>query len=363
MSDPGWRDLVDPGDVIEARRLAGLTIALLPGSGADLRSAAESLRSTVPALEAAAEAGTRLGDLLSGELWNGQAWEAFDVLVARNPIQQASRSGSDAMTEAAQHLDSLGSTHDRHQDELRWIRDRWQVLTSGDIVGDGSLGELQHLEQRAREIYDAQYAAEAEVAEAFDWLDDATTFATPPPSGWDQFTGGAGSVVGGVRDWMMEAGPLLAMAANPVALGLYVGYTGVIKRDEIIDTIEYATDDPFEFAGLWGRAMIDADTWDEDKWRWFGKLLPEIGLAALTWGSGTAAKGGLRAADAVDDAVDVARTADRATDAASGAARVVRVPDDVKDAVSDLSDAALVVGASDKAVAVGSSRRAEERDC
>lgn len=100
-------------------------------------------------------------------------------------------------------------------------------------------------------------------------------------------------------------------------LGLVEGVSGLVATAEMIsklsmhrmlvDPIGWARDYATLGEGLWwgvthpvefGKEIIDWDTWTTNPGRAYGRLIPDLALAAATWGAGPAISGGSRGARA-----------------------------------------------------------------
>lgn len=358
-------------------RLAGADIDLLPGSGDDLRAAASTIRSTVDALTLAVEAAERLGDLLAGDAWSGLAWTAFVGTVERHRLHGASTNAIDRMGEAATAVEALASAHDRHQDQLRWCRDEFAAVVDSALAGDeDAASRAHHLLDEAQRTHRAHEHSEMELRTAFDQLDDATMFATPPDSMGDRFRQSFDrrfdQLARDVRTvwdvhWEFHAGVLegaeslgktMALLSNPAGAAV-VAWHLYSHREEYQAAFDYAVDNPGEFAREFGKAFVDWDTWAENPARAAGRLVPDLALTAMTWGAGGAAKGGLGAADAGVDASRAASRASRAVDnvadAAENAATSSRLIDDVADVNDALERPGQVVDVDEAVIDVGES--------
>ena len=164
---------------------------------------------------------------------------------------------------------------------------------------------LRAIEDQARSVHEEHRRSLDAVAEVFDWLDDETTFAQPPPSNWDRITGAVGDAVEGLAD-----------IAASFGFGVYEGFRDLVlgirdlvllldprgwpdlwaQRGQLVAILQYAWDNPVEFFGELGSALLDLDTLFSDPARWLGRRVPDLLLALATVGAGTV---GSRAAGTV----------------------------------------------------------------
>lgn len=332
-------------------RLLRADIDLLPGSGDDIHAAAAAIRSTKSALDLVVGAADKLGQLVAGDHWRGPAWAAFVSTVEQHQLGAASANAIDRMEEAALAVEAFASTHDRLQNELRWCRREFEAVVDAALTGDeDAVGRANQLLDEAERIRGVHDHAEGALSAAFDRLDDATMFATPPDSLGDQIRSVAGTAwdaqwefrIGayeGVRS-LVETMALLANPLGPIVVAHHL-YT---HRDEYEAAFEYAVDNPGDFTREFAKEFVDWDTWADNPARAAGRLVPDLALTALTFGAGGAAKGGVRAVDAGVDATRAAGRASRALDDAADAADAIAVPDlvvDVDAAVVDVGDSLL----------------------
>ena len=75
----------------------------------------------------------------------------------------------------------------------------------------------------------------------------------------------------------------------------------------LVDPVGWARDDATLGEGLWwgvthrvefGKEVIDWDTWTTNPARAYGRLVPDVALAAATWGAGPAISGSTKGARA-----------------------------------------------------------------
>lgn len=275
-------------------------IDLLPGDSWAIRTAAGDIASTVPRLRTAHDAAVRLEGVLVGDHWRGEAFDAFRQVVERKPLPQALDTAVERMGRAVEELQRFAARFDEHQDQLRHLRAQAQVLAAEDPAAD-----LGAIEDQARQVHEAHRRSLDQVADVFDWLDDQTTFATPPPSNWDRMTGAVGDVLGDVWD-----------VASSFGVGVYEGVRDLVlgvrdlvllldprgwpelwaQRGQLVAVLQYAWDNPVEFLGELGSALLDLDTLFSDPARWLGRRIPDLLLALATVGMGTV---GSRAAGSV----------------------------------------------------------------
>ena len=291
-----------------------MSIDLLPGDSSAIRSAAGDIASVVPRLRTARGAAGQLEEVLVGDRWRGEAFDAFCQVVERKPLPRALDVAIERMGRAVEELQRFASRFDDHQDRLRHLRAQADVL-SADLTGNIDPAEaaavasrLRAIEDQARQVHEEHRRSLDQVAEVFDWLDDETTFATPPPSNWDRMTGAVGSALDGLGD--------LWDVASSFGLGVYEGFRDLVlgirdllvlldprgwpglwaERGQLVAVLQYAWDNPVEFLGELGSALLDLDMLFSDPARWLGRRIPDLLLALATVGMGTV---GSRAAGSV----------------------------------------------------------------
>jgi hypothetical protein len=84
----------------------------------------------------------------------------------------------------------------------------------------------------------------------------------------------------------------------------------------------YAWNDPLEFLKMVGSALVDLDTLKENPAKWLGKLVPNILLAIVTGGAGTAATVATRASVMASRFGRLARVADKLNGVARKASKL-----------------------------------------
>lgn len=269
-----------------------------PGNSDLVRAAAADIRSTLERLQTAKTAAVRLDDVTSGAHWRGDAFEAFRRATEVKPLPEAIDHASGRMTMAADRLDWFADRFVANTGTIRWCRSRLASLgLDGGDVPEELLDEVNRIQWDAERAWDDHRSALRSVADLFDWLDDEPTFAPPPPSNWDRVKGAAGHVGSfflgiGEECWeLVKFTAELTMWLNPI--------TGPLKwreawenRDQILAVLQYAWDNPGEFALEIGKAMIDLETLREDGVaRWLGRRVPGIVLAIATGGLGAVGTG------------------------------------------------------------------------
>ena len=314
-----------------------------PGNSGLVRAAAADIRSTLEQLRTAKTAAVRLDDITSGAHWRGDAFDAFRRATEVKPLPEAIDHASGRMTLAADRLDWFADRFVANTSTIRWCRSRLAALgLDGGEIPEELLDEVNRIQWDAERAWDDHRSSLRSVADLFDWLDDEPTFAQPPPSNWDRVRGAAGHVGSfilgiGEECWeLLKFSAELTMWLNPI--------TGPLKwreawenRDQIIAVLQYAWNNPGEFALEIGKAMIDLETLREDGVaRWLGRRVPGVVLAIATGGLGTVGTG---AAMTVRGA--------RGGRAATALLRTARSDHLFKpvDVVGDASDAARRLGA------------------
>lgn len=288
-----------------------MAVELLPGDSGSIRSAAADIASAIPRLRTAHTAAVRVDDVLRGACWQGEAFDAFRQVVERKPLPQALDLAVDRMGQAIDELHRFAGRFDEHQDRLRHLRAQAAALaaTPGGEVDAAEATEvasrLRAIEEQARVVQEEHRRSLDSVAEVFDWLDDETTFAQPPPSNWERISGTVGDAVEGLGDLAASFG-----------LGVYEGFRDMLlgirdlvlsldprswpdlwaQRGQLVAILQYAGENPVEFLGELGSALLDLDTLFSDPARWLGRRVPDLLLALATVGAGTV---GARAAGTV----------------------------------------------------------------
>ncbi len=314
-----------------------------PGNSWSVRGGADDIRSTLARLGTARTAAEHLEAITSGAHWRGEAFEAFRRATEVKPLPAAVDHAAERMVQAADRLDWFADRFDANADTIRWCRSRLSALAiEGGSVPDELVPEVQRIQWDVERAWDDHRAALSHVADLFDWLDDQPIFATPPPSNWDRVKGAAGHV------WSFGVGVVeatWAMVTLSAELMLYLNpLTAPFKwreawenRDQIVAILQFAWDNPGDFAVELGKAVLDLDTLREDGVaRWLGHRVPDIVLALATGGLGSVGTGaamsvrglrGARAATAVVDKLGMTRffkplqAMDGATDAANSLGR------------------------------------------
>lgn len=272
------------------------------GNSWSIRSGADQLRSTIEQLRTARVAAIRIEDITAGAHWRGDAFEAFKQAASHKPLPAAIDHASERMEQAASQLDSFAARFDRNVDTIRWCRSRLAALgIEGGEVPDELVGEVQRIGWDAEQAWDDHRAALRSVADLFDWLDDEPTFAKPPPSNWDRVTGAVDTMFDFTNNILIgTAEAVVEMAKLAAEISLFVNpLTGPFKmyelwqnRDEFLAILDYAWNNPGEFALEFGKALIDLDTWREDGiGRWIGHRIPDLVLTLATGGYGAIGRG------------------------------------------------------------------------
>lgn len=332
--------------------------APLPGDPAAVRAAAADLRHVIPQLRTAHVAAVRLEEVLAGEHWQGEAFDAFRGVVERKPLPAALAGAIDAMGEAAHLLLGFAARFEANQRELDHLRRQAEAVQSSMATPDPSdpaamaaaeaaAAELRSLELRAQAVHDEHRAGLAEVGATLDRLSEEPTFAQPPPSNWERFTGAVGDTVGGVLDAAWSFGTGVVEGVRDLVVGIYELASLLdparwpelwANRGQLAAVLQYAWEHPGEFLGQLGSALVDLDTLREDPARWLGRRVPELLLALATVGAGTvgaraagSVRGlqGLRLADRLQDraspVLSAAHSAERLRNADGLAGRYVRI--------------------------------------
>lgn len=279
-------------------------IDLLPGDSAAVRSAAGDIAGSVPRLRTAHGAAVRLEEVLVGTHWQGEAFDAFRRVVERKPLPAALDVAMDRMGRAAEELQRFASRFDDHQDQLRHLRGQAEALSAslhGEVdpmAAAEVAARLRAIEERAQDVHEQHRRSLDLVADVFDWLDGETTFASPPPSTWERATGALWDVASsfglgiheGFRDLVLGIRDLLVLLDPRGWSELWA------QRGQLVAVLQYAWDEPVEFLGELGSAVLDLDTLFSDPARWLGRRVPDLLLALATVGAGTV---GSRAAGTV----------------------------------------------------------------
>jgi len=139
--------------------------------------------------------------------------------------------------------------------------------------------------------------------------------------------GGIGDFFGGVWEGLKGIADTLVMLGELSMIRMLIDPDGW-ARDvrELASGLWWGITHPIEFF----KVAIDWETWKTNPLRAFGKLIPDLAIAAATAGTGTAATAagrGARAADLATDAAEAARTADRLADGADAGRTADRLGD------------------------------------
>jgi len=280
--------------------------APLPGDAGAVRAAAADLQHVIPQLRTAHVAAVRLQELLAGEHWQGEAFAAFSRVVERTPLASALERAISSMAEGAEQLRWFATRFEDHQAQLDHLRQQAAAVQAGidpadPAAAEAAAAELRSLEQRARAVRDEHRASLAQVGAALDELAEEPTFAEPPPSTWERFTGAAADAAGAA--WSFGTG--VVEGTRDLVVGVYEIARFMdparwpelwANRGQVLAVLEYALAHPAEFAGALGTALLDLDTLREDPARWLGRRVPEVLLAVASLGAGTV---GARAAASV----------------------------------------------------------------
>lgn len=288
-----------------------MAVELLPGDSGAIRAAAGDIAGTIPRLRTAHHAAVRLDEVLTGGCWQGEAFDAFRQVVERKPPPQALDVAVDRMARAIDELARFAARFDEHQAQLRHLRAQAAEVAAGSN-GDldpaeaaAAADRLRVIEEQARAVHDEHRRSLDSVAEVFDWLDDETTFAQPPPSNWERVSGAFGDAVEGLGDLAASFGLGVYEGFRDLVLGIRDlvllldprGWPGLwAERGQLVTILQYAWDNPVEFLGELGAALLDLDTLFSDPARWLGRRVPDLLLALATVGAGTV---GARAAGSV----------------------------------------------------------------
>ncbi len=339
-------------------RFHGTDIALLPGDSWALRRSADEIRSTVTELATARIAAVHVEEITRGDHWRGEAFDAFRQVVSRDPLSPAIDHATARMHEAADQLAWFADRFDHLQSELRWCRSRHRALVAAleqaEAAAAASPDVAAYHDTRAAELA-AQIAAVRHRADAawrdhdwavevvrdtFDRLDDQPRFAAPPPSALERVGGAALSFVEGVAGTLWSGTIGLAEGTRDLVVGL-VEVAELLNplmapfrlrdawndREQIVAVLEHAWNNPGEFFGELGTAMLDLDMLFEDPARWVGRRIPDILLTVATGGMGRI---GTTAASSVR-ALRGAQIADRTVSRVGLVSRVANVASSTAD--------------------------------
>lgn len=302
-------------------------IALLEGSASELRTCATDLRTLAGELQPAWEACQQLQLITDGTSWNGDGFNAFRGKVDKNPTTADIDNAQSMMSSAAGTLDTLAGGVEDCQGRIEWCRRRIDALAlpdDGDLSDDvkPQVEAIKHDADSARTDYEHHLVT---AGHSFEALTDETVYAEPPPGFFEKL---GNVVLGGLK----FAGDFLVGIVEGVwemVKGLYMIVAFVAqpwKWPEAWDTIvmiaKYAYSDPMGFLGMVGSAMIDLETLKENPAKWLGKLVPNIALAILTGGAGTAASALSRVGAFASRFSRLARVADKLSGVAKVATKV-----------------------------------------
>jgi hypothetical protein len=304
-------------------------IELLEGSPSSLRSCASDLRTLAGELTPAWLACHQLGLITDGTSWNGQGFDAFRTKVDKNPKTSDIDNAQSMMHSAAGALDTLATGLDDCQGRITWCRQRIDALALGDgDIPDDVRPQVESIKadaDGARADY-ARYLTTA--GQTFDELTDKTVYAEPPP-GFFESVGNFFETVGGIgADFLVG----IVEGVWEMVKGLYSIVAILVqpwKWPEAWETIKkiavYAWNNPGEFLKMVGQAMVDWETLKENPAKWLGKLVPNILLAIVTGGAGTAASVLSRVGAFASRFSRLARVADKMSDVARVASKVDKI--------------------------------------
>ena len=301
-------------------------IEWLEGDGAALRSCAEDLRTLAGDLGPAWTACHQLGLITDGTSWQGQGFDAFRTKVDKNPKSSDIDNAQSMMYSAAGTLDTLATGFDDCQSRISWCRQRIDALGLGDgDIPDDVRPQVEAIKADADGAW-ADYERHLDTAgHSFEELTDKTIYAEPPPGFFESVGNffvdvahiGADVLVGVVEGvWEMVKGvySIVALLAQP--------WKWPEAWDTIVAIAKYAWNDPMGFLKMMGSAIVDLDTLRENPAKWFGKLIPNILLAIVTGGAGTAATSLTRLAVFGARFSRIARVADKLNGVAKVASKV-----------------------------------------
>src|SRR5262245_17007964 len=185
----------------------------------------------------------------------------------------------------------------------------------GEAVRQGALTEYQSakadLDSAAQACAGEVRAACAAAPEERNWLESGLSavggfFAGAGEATWDLLTL-PGSPISLLSDGLDLASGHLTPEEMAVKYRLKVETVG--------DMWNALVEDPVGFGENLGKALLDWDTWADDPARALGHLVPDVVIAVLTAGSGSAATRGAKgAADVADAAEDLASAGRRLDD-------------------------------------------------
>jgi hypothetical protein len=276
-------------------------IERLEGDPYSLRVAAGDLRGLAADLETARTAAGELESITDGTSWQGAGFDAFRTKVEKNPKASDIANAQDRMREAAGVIDGLASAIDDCQSRIDWCRQRIDSLA---IPQDGDIPEelrpqieaIRNDADAARSDYERHLRT---AGDRFAEMTDQTVYAEPPPGLFERAVDAVGEalefvgefaigIVEGVWEMVKGLASIVALVVQPW------------KWDDawrtLTQIVRFAIENPGEFFTAVGKAIVDWDTLMTNPGRWLGKLVPNIVLAVLTGGAGTAATAASRIA-------------------------------------------------------------------
>jgi hypothetical protein len=269
-------------------------IERLEGDPYSVRLCASDLRSLAGGLDTAWTATSELQSIGDGTSWNGAGFDAYRAQVEKNPKPTDVANAQRTMGDAADVLDGLASGIADCQSRIDWCRQRLDGL---GVPQDGDIPEelrpqveaIRDDANQAREDYDRHFR---DAGDRFGEMTDQTVYAEPPPGILER----AADFVGDALEFVGEFAIGIVEGVWEMVKGLYSIVSLIVqpwKWDDawrtLTQIVQFAIENPGEFFKAVGKAIVDWDTLMTNPGRWLGKLVPNIALAILTGGAGTAA--------------------------------------------------------------------------
>lgn len=273
---------------------SGADVGVLVGSPGGIRASALMLRTAEKGMAEVRAAAARLERVTSGESWKGDAFESFRVAMAKSPTVADVDNAKQTMGRAAGVLERLADAIEdtqRRWNNLRTELDGLAVPASGDIP-DTLKPQVKSIKSQLDTTHHNYEVYLGAAARDFDELDDRPKFAKDE-SGADYWLKATlhniGDFFEGIWAAFKELGGALKSLWELRKISQWDD-----KWDEFWQVLQYAADDPLEFAKQLGLAAIDWETLKENPAKWLGKLAPTLVAAFFTAGGAVAVTRGAK---------------------------------------------------------------------
>lgn len=273
---------------------SGADVGVLVGSPGGIRASALMLRNVEKGMGGVRAAAGRLERVKSGESWKGQAFEAFREAITKSPTVADVDNAKLTMQTAAGVLERLADAIEDCQsrwNSLRQELDRLAVPTSGDMPG-ALKPQVESIKSQLDTVHGNYKVYLGAAARDFDTLDDKPKFAKDK-SGADYWLKATAHNVGDFFEGIWAAFTELGGALKSLWELRKISQWDD-RWDEFWKVLQYAADDPLEFAKQLGLAAIDWETLKQNPAKWLGKLAPTLVAAFFTAGGSVAVTRGAK---------------------------------------------------------------------